>query len=519
MHRARSKKWHMRLYLRISVGEKTKLLVFVTLFSILIISAISLYFLNLSTKDTGQILTQISHCERVQDKLEKEESALRTYLDEETDENAEALDTACTQTSAALADLPYDVTQIGEERYARTWNLKNAYESYAAEREALIERGQNTLQVVQEQYRLYDSLDYLDSYARNLTQLTVEAGSSRFDNVHPILQSLPYILLLISAALLIAESSIARELASTVVEPVTRLAREARRMAEGDYSGEDIVVENEDEIGDLVRSFNAMKKATKDNIETLEEKRRLEKQLRREEAQKAELTHRLETTRLDLLQSQINPHFLFNTLGSIASMAEIEGAETTGKMIVALSNIFRYNLRTTDSFTALSGELQNARDYLYLQKMRFGERVQYDFLVEPDVDPDRVEVPVFLLQPVIENAVKHGIEKKEEGGRIVLRIRERGQKLIIEVADTGVGIPKEKLTKIYTELASGKTGQEVHIGVGNVYQRIKSLYPDGDMRIESTENVGTTVTMVIPQQTTQKGVSDGNEEKGNRIGG
>ncbi len=495
MKKGQGHKKHRSLYLVMSVGEKGNLQLLVMFLSILIIAVISLYFIRLSSKETGQILTQISRCERVQDKLGKEESALKAYLTETTEANEKALQKACTATKAAVDELPYDVTDIGAERYARTWNLKNAYETYAGQRDEVLTDGSP----ISRQYDLLGLFDYLDTYARNLTQLTVEAGGSRYDTISPFLQSLPYLVCLISAVLLLAASSISRSVTKTIVGPVDLLVKDARRMAEGDYSGGDVVVENEDEIGELVRTFNRMKKATKDNIETLEEKQKLEAALREEEAQKAELTHRLETTRLDLLKSQINPHFLFNTLGTIASMAELEDAATTGKMILSLSNIFRYNLRASDSFTSLTAEIQNAKDYLYLQKMRFGDRVLYEFHLGEGVNPDRIEVPVFLLQPVIENALSHGIAKKAEGGRIDINATLEDGALHLSVKDTGVGIPREKLDRILEELHSGHTGHEVHIGVGNIYRRIQQLYENGSMTIESTENVGTTVTMVIPQ--------------------
>ena len=137
-----------------------------------------------------------------------------------------------------------------------------------------------------------------------------------------------------------------------------------------------------------------------------------------EAMERAEMEKRLETTRMDLLQSQIKPHFLFNTLNSISGMAEIEDAEVTDSMIRSLSRLFRYNLHTSDQFVSLSQELEVARDYLYLQKMRFGDRVQYEVLPEPGSSEAQklgdINVPVFLLQPLVENAVLHGIAKKEQ---------------------------------------------------------------------------------------------------------
>jgi sensor histidine kinase YesM len=263
----------------------------------------------------------------------------------------------------------------------------------------------------------------------------------------------------------------------------------------------DIQVSNRDELGELVDSFNRMKHATRKNIQTLEENQQLAEQLHKEALERAEMEKRLETTRMDLLQSQIKPHFLFNTLNTISGMAELEDAEKTDSMIRSLSRLFRYNLHTTDQFVSFSQEPEVVRDYLYLQQMRFGDRVQYE-LPDPS-DPQAssfgsIMVPVFPLQPLVENAVIHGIAKKEQGGRITISTEQTDDAFKIRVADTGVGMDPDTLDGLMSALRGEPSDVHVGIGIGNLYKRLETLYGPDSMRISSTAGEGTQVDITIP---------------------
>lgn len=131
---------------------------------------------------------------------------------------------------------------------------------------------------------------------------------------------------------------------------------------------------------------------------------------------------------------------------------------------------------------------------MYLQQMRFGKRVQY----ETGCDPETMEilVPSFMLQPLVENAVKHGISARSKGGRIVVRTWKQGQRLWISVADTGEGIDEDKLEKIKRALKEGD-GSGVGIGLGNIARRLKAMYEDGEVRIESRKGCATVVQLAF----------------------
>ena len=342
---------------------------------------------------------------------------------------------------------------------------------------------------------------YLSSYLQSLSQLTVDYASDVYDLKYPMIQSIPYFQAIFFLLLILVSLSFVGYLTRTILTPIEKLASASRSISQGQLEETDIQVSNRDELGELVDSFNHMKHATKKNIQTLEENQRLAEQLHKEEMDRAEMEKRLETTRMDLLQSQIKPHFLFNTLNTISGMAELEDAEKTDSMIRSLSRLFRYNLHTTDQFVSFSQELEVARDYLYLQRMRFGDRVQYE-LPDPTAPESAVfgstMVPVFLLQPLVENAVIHGIAKKEQGGKITISTEQTDDAFHIQVSDTGVGMDPDTLQGLMSALRGEPSDVRVGIGIGNLYKRLETLYGPGSMQISSTAGEGTQVNITIP---------------------
>jgi sensor histidine kinase YesM len=181
----------------------------------------------------------------------------------------------------------------------------------------------------------------------------------------------------------------------------------------------------------------------------------------------------------------------------ISCMARLEDAEDTDKMILSLSGIFRYNLRTKEQEVLLEQELEALDDYIYIQQTRFDGRIAYKKQVE--VDPLQVRIPSFTLQPIVENAFIHGLSRREEGGRIFLRIWQEGTVLHISVADNGKGMTTEELADLHRRMhESEHTGRG--IGLGNISRRIAMLYPGGGLRIYSKPGCGTVIQCIIPQK-------------------
>ena len=190
--------------------------------------------------------------------------------------------------------------------------------------------------------------------------------------------------------------------------------------------------------------------------------------------------------RMDALQSQINPHFLFNTLNSVSSLVRFD-PDTARVMIVKLSNILRRLLGRGDNFVHLREEFAFIDDYLDIEVVRFG-RDKLKVVKEQEADSLEAIVPSMILQPLVENSIKHGLSPKVDGGSIYLRSRIVDGKLVIEIEDDGVGMGQSSSD-------AGSTG----IGLANVQERLNVLYGDtASMEMESKGGTGTTVRLVLP---------------------
>ncbi len=191
--------------------------------------------------------------------------------------------------------------------------------------------------------------------------------------------------------------------------------------------------------------------------------------------------------RLQALTSQINPHFLFNTLNSISSLIRMD-PNRARQMIVKLSNILRRMLRKHESMARLREELEFVDDYLSIELVRFGDKLRF----ERDVDPLTLDmlIPSMLLQPLIENCVKHGLSNKVEGGTIRIETRLVDGRLHLRVEDDGVGIPEHKLARML----------ETGIGVSNVSERLKVLFGSNyRMWVDSQPGNGTRIAIEFPE--------------------
>lgn len=194
----------------------------------------------------------------------------------------------------------------------------------------------------------------------------------------------------------------------------------------------------------------------------------------------------LTEARLAALTSQINPHFLFNTLNSVSSLVRLD-PEQARRMILKLSSILRSLLRRHENLNPLRDELQFIEDYMAIEMMRFGDKLKFENHAEPDT-LDRL-IPSMLLQPLVENSIKHGLSSKVDGGMIRIRSRLSEGRLYLTVEDDGVGIPEARLATLF----------EQGIGISNVNERLKVLFGnDYRMWIESKPGQGTQTEIELP---------------------
>jgi two-component system sensor histidine kinase YesM len=214
--------------------------------------------------------------------------------------------------------------------------------------------------------------------------------------------------------------------------------------------------------------------------------------------QKAQLELRQKEIKLKMMASQINPHFLFNALESIRMKAHIKGEKEISGIVRMLGKMIRRNLEVGTRKIALMDELEIVRCYLEIQKFRYGdERLTFRLNIDPAGHD--VEIPPLIIQPLIENAVVHGLENVAEGGFVELTTSMRGSRLKVEVADNGVGISGEKIKDILESLRDMEEEEEYRIGLRNVHQRLVMIYgEDYGLTITSEPGSGTRITFEIP---------------------
>lgn len=197
----------------------------------------------------------------------------------------------------------------------------------------------------------------------------------------------------------------------------------------------------------------------------------------------------------DSLQAKINPHFLYNTLESISSLAKLNGQQKIADSICMLGNYLREAISDKRKFVTLEEELENSRQYVEIQKLSYGDKLQVDFEVEEALN--EVMVPKLILQPLVENSILHGIEPKIGEGHICIVAGCDKTDMIIKIVDDGVGVTGERIT----EVMKGKKTDSKHtkVGIRAVHKRIQILYGlSYGIQIESRKQEGTAVNIRLP---------------------
>lgn len=219
-----------------------------------------------------------------------------------------------------------------------------------------------------------------------------------------------------------------------------------------------------------------------------------------------ELLIRQQEMEFKMLASQINPHFLYNTLETIRMKALKAGDKEVSTAIKLLGKAMRYVLENTGtSFTTLEEELNHVDEYMKIQQLRFGSRIQFGKQIEEGIDLSQYRMLPLILQPVVENAIQHGMDEVDEGGRIVLSVYRRevegGQVLFIDVDDNGSGMTEEALGKLRNDIEIRDMSRSKSIGLYNINQRMKLYYGDGyRVHIYSELGAGTRVRLMIPTE-------------------
>jgi methyl-accepting chemotaxis protein len=281
-----------------------------------------------------------------------------------------------------------------------------------------------------------------------------------------------------------------------ITRPVLKLTQAANELSNGKFDVE-IKVETNDEIAFLARTFDRMRNNINNLISEIKNKAQLERELQENKIL-------LQESQFRSLQSQINPHFLFNTLNTLSKKAYLEGSEETSDLLVSVAGLLRYNLKQIDRSVTLYEEVAVLKQYMDIQKARFTERLK--LYLDVDEDCLFVRIPALTLQPIIENAVIHAIEPREEGGIIWFRVKDGEDMITIEIEDDGKGMDKKKIHQILEENTMETEGHSTGIGFSNVVKRLRLFYGyDHVIDIFSDKGNGTKVALYIRKEGVEKG--------------
>ncbi len=267
---------------------------------------------------------------------------------------------------------------------------------------------------------------------------------------------------------------------------VNRFRRQMQKAAEGNFELDDKIGGN-DEISQLYEYLTTM----------IWKIQGLIAEVYREQLHAEQLKTRQKDAEYKMLASQINPHFLYNTLETIRMKARRQGQPEIEELVKMLAKILRCNVQAGNRDVTIASETELLEYYLKIQQYRFGERIQYHIAVDEEVENEKI-LPL-LMQPIVENSIVHGLESKEGDGNIYVLIRKEEDHISIIIEDDGMGMSSEKLEDLKKRMQSGEGTGGSHIGICNVSQRIRLKYGEGyGIDIESAEGAGTKVRIVIP---------------------
>lgn len=341
---------------------------------------------------------------------------------------------------------------------------------------------------------------YMDLYTQRLLRIQLDRGrlghAATLNSLEILRLTSVSIFLVISAAL----GAFALLFSRSVTRPLEVLAIAAQRLSHGDFEAPPVALPTSRELHTVAEAFNTMSAGIRSLVQDLQDKHSLELQLRQKELDNISMKHSLREAQLVALQSQMNPHFLFNTLNSAARTARTESAARSEELIRGLSLVLRYILRNPRRSVSVAEELEVAEQYLTLQRVRFGSRLTVR--ISADAAVRDAQMPPLILQPLVENAVIYGIEPQETGGTVEINATaDTDCCLKVDIRDNGAGMPQELVDHLLCGRQESESDGTSGIGVFNVRNRLNLFFGSRhSFTIASAPGEGTCVTLRLPMQ-------------------
>jgi sensor histidine kinase YesM len=398
-----------------------------------------------------------------------------------------------------------DAVKSDNSTQLQLYDIRKIVDAYLGVADEAVEfkRARNTERYLETLATLKDYSGYINL---KVTHLETEEFQSNLENYLALTDKMKVIqltLMIIVVLIIILSFTFVYSFSTNVTQPIEELSRRADAISRGQYNVKKIHGHHFQEAEVLKTAFYDMAHNINQYINELEGKVETENKLRISETEKLKMQNLLRQAEIMALQSQINPHFLFNTLNAGMQLAYIEGADRTAEFLDHLGKLFRYNIQRLDKLVTLRDEIDNAQNYYALMKVRFGSSLQMSF----DVDELALtaSMPPIILQPIIENALIHGFEQKTTTGRIQILVRREEDLAVISIEDNGEGIESSTLQLLnsgdFEKKPIRTKGHTTGLGLGNVYERLRQFFEADDvMRFESEKHQYTRVIIKIPME-------------------
>ncbi len=377
--------------------------------------------------------------------------------------------------------------------------IRKMSETYlkSAEETVTAKRGRNVKKYKEKYEDTKQLYDYIRTHMDELNNQLFVNNSKSYSALREMLGYLETTNTILLLMIITVGMGILIFLTKQMVVPLKNLADTAELVGHGNFSVKVADTDAEDEVGVVTRAFNTMVERIGEYIDTTRKSMEKEQQMMERELL---MENHLKEAQLKYLQSQINPHFLFNSLNAGAQLAMMENAEKTEIFVEKMADFFRYNVKKGEEDATLAEELEAVDNYIYILNVRFAGDIH--FISEVDEHVMDVRIPSMILQPVVENAVNHGIRDIEWEGYIHLSVHQEGDEIKISIHDNGKGMTETQIENVLQGNAAQNQEQSDSTGIGmnNVISRLELYYEKKDLLDIYSGGVGkgTEVVITIP---------------------
>ncbi len=410
------------------------------------------------------------HLNEAIEALDNLQRAMTEYLNSKSTDSLSdyySREQAFSSTVENLNELITDRTPDRMERnikYMSEDYLQRVAETIEAKRGRNIEKYRTSYEETNRQY------EYIKAYMRSLNEERFAENSVRYTALARNFRRFQYVAMSVMIVVLVGSAFIITGLTGTIIDPLRQLARTADEVSNANFDVEIPVSTGTDEVGRLNTAFRKMLISIREYIDRLRTSMENEQIMQKRELMME--TH-LKDAQLKYLQAQINPHFLFNTLNAGAQLAMMEGADRTYEYVQTVADFFRYNVKKLDAPVTIEEEVNLVDAYISILNVRFSGDIHYDRQVDKRLL--NVKMPGMILQPIVENAVNHGIREMGDQGHIDLQVYKDGDRVYISVKDNGKGMTPEDIEKVVgcRWESDAEKGDGGGIAMDNVISRLR----------------------------------------------